>query len=189
MFFRLALLTICAAGCNRPGLRLEAEPLEGTHPPLVLLRCIATGIPGHPRFAWHLSPGARTSGVPPLDEDTLLIQLSETKSSETIECVVFGENNLTATAQAAIGPLVISTAKLEGSQITVEGTGLGGKPAREDAVWLIPTRGRAVRADASCKAASWSEAKIVACLPSLEKKPYQVRVQSGGRLALGPEVR
>jgi hypothetical protein len=186
MFFRLALAMIALAGCNRPGLRLEAEPIEGTHPALVLLRCIASGIPGHPRFAWHLSPGARTSGVPPLDEDALLIQLSDTKSAETIECVVFGENNFTASAEVSVGAIAISGAKLDGAQITVEGSGFGGKPAPNDAIWLIPGRGRAIRADSACKNASWSETKLVACLPPLDKKPHQLRVQSGGRLALGP---
>ena len=188
MFFRLVLSMLALAACARPAVRIEVERVEGTRPELVLLRCIPSGIGGHPRFSWHLSPGARTSGIPPLDEDAILVQLADGKNSETIECVLFGENNLTLTAQASIGPLAVSSAKLDGAQLTVEGSGLGGKPTRDDAVWLVPARGRALRADHACKSASWSESKIVACLPALEKKPYQVRVQSGGRLALGPQI-
>ena len=82
--------------------------------------------------------------------------------------------------------------------ITVDGSGFGPMlPAgSEDGVYLVPAHGAAVRADHACKAAQWSDARIVCCRPAsldaghagaaADAGPYEVRVQAGGRLAVAP---
>jgi len=193
------LVAVMVSGCQGPRVRLSATPLEGTRPQLVLLECNLSGFPARPRFAWKLPPGVKTSGTPPLDEGALLVQLADRlRTAETVECTAIGEGdprksgpgpgNLTATARLALGPLEINAARAAGSQLTVEGAGFGPQAAEDDAVWLVPARGRALKADHACPGASWSESKLSVCLPKLSKDPYQVRVQSGGRLALGPAV-
>jgi hypothetical protein len=185
------LILVAAAGCRSgtPSARLEATRLEATRPELVLLQCRASGFPARPKFSWKLPGGVRTSGVPPLDHGSLLVQLADNlRHAELVECTATSEGNLTATAELALGPITVSSAKVEGSLLTVEGSGFGAKAGTADGVWLVPARGRALATLTPCKGASWSETKIVACLPATAQKPYQVRVQSGGRLGLGPPL-
>ena len=191
MFVRLLLATGLAAlaGCGQPRAWLEAERLEGTRPEWVILRCRISGFPARPRFSWKLPGGVRTTSNQPMDESALLVQVNDNlRTAETVECTAGSEKDPPqASAQLSLGPLTPSAAKIAANQLTVDGSGFGAQ-AGDDAVWLVPPRGRAVRADHACKGAAWSENHIVACLPALSQKSYQVRVQSGGRLGLGPLV-
>jgi hypothetical protein len=196
--FRALLLVAAAAapvaapsGCRAPRARLEALPLPGARPEQLVLRCQASGFPARPRYSWRLPAGVRAGGSgQPLDEDALLVQLSDgSKAAELVECSAIGDGGaLIATARLALGPSTVSAAKESAGVLSIDGSGFPAQRGDDDAVWLIPGRGPAVRADSACKAATWSETKIAACLPKLPKKTYHVRVQSGGRLALGPSL-
>jgi hypothetical protein len=190
MFSRLLLVLLVVTGCGQPRAWMEAERLEGTRPEWVVLRCRISGFPARPRFSWKLPPGVHPiSTSQPLDEGALLVQLNDNlRSSEVVECTAGSDKDPpTATAQLALGPCTPASAKIAAGQLIVDGNGFGDKGAA-DAVWLVPARGRALRADHACKGASWTETHIVACLPKLAAKSYQVRVESAGRLALGPLV-
>ncbi len=196
---RAVLLVAVAAaapshGCRTPRARLESELLQATHPELVLLRCRISGFRGRPRFSWKLPSGVRLyASNEPVDEGALLVQVNDTPHPELVQCDAIHEPD-SATALLALGPSQVTAAHAAAATatavalLTVDGSGFTVERGEDDAVWLVPARGVAVRADHACKLASWSESHIVACLPKLASGSYQVRVQSGGRLAAGPSL-
>jgi hypothetical protein len=176
-------------GCRVPSARLEVLRFEAARPELLVLRCRASGFRLRPRYAWKLPTGVRafTSGEA-TDEDALQVQVIDgARGALDVECTALDEPDV-ATARVRLGAGQIKEAKVAAGQITVDGGGFGEERGSDDAVWLIPGRGAAVRADHDCKSASWSDGHIVACLPRLAQKNYQVRVESGARLLLGPPV-
>jgi hypothetical protein len=187
--FRLVTLAWLVAGCGQPLARIEVERLEGTRPEWAILRCRASGFTNPPRFTWKLSAGVRPIGVnQPLDGGALLVQLADNlRGSETVDCVA-ADKDVQAAAQLSLGPCQVTAARVAAGVLTIDGSGLGLQAGPDDGVFLVPPRGLTRRADHTCKGGSWSDTRIVACLPSLAKQGWQVRVQSGGRLALGPLV-
>jgi hypothetical protein len=182
-----ALLVLALFGCGQPRAWIDVERIEGTHPEWAILRCRTSGFKSRPRIAWKLPGGVRLTGAgQPLDEDALQVQLNDNlRSAEIVECTATSDKE--AAARVALGPCKISAARIAAELLTVEGSGFS-TPAGGDEVWLVPARGRARRADHECKGGAWSDTRIVACLPRLGKGAYQVRVQSAGRLVLGPAV-
>jgi hypothetical protein len=176
-------------GCRAPSARLEVLRFEATRPELLVLRCRATGFRLRPRYSWKLPTGVRafTSGEV-TDEDALQVQVADgARGALDVECTALDEPDV-ATARVRLGAGQVTAAKAAAGQLTVDGSGLGEERGPDDAVWLIPARGAALRADHDCKSATWSDGRVVACLPPLAPKCYQVRVESGGRLLLGPPV-
>jgi hypothetical protein len=180
-------LFVSSWGCGQPRAWIDVERIEGTRPEWAILRCRTSGFPKRPRFAWKLPGGVRPTGVgQPLDEDALQVQISDNlRSAEIVECAASGDKE--AAARVALGPCKISATRLAAQLLTVEGSGFGSEGSGDE-LWLVPARGRARRADQGCKGGSWSDTRIIACLPPLAKGQYQVRVQSAGRLVLGPFV-
>jgi hypothetical protein len=178
-----ALLIVALFGCGQPRAWLEAERLEGTRPDWAVLRCRTTGFPSRPHYTWKLPATVHSVGGQPLDDDALLVQVADNlRGAEIVECIADDVG-----ARLALGPGAITTARLAANQLTIDGSGLG-SAGPDAAVYLVAPRGRAVRTDGACKAASWSDTRIVVCLPTLSGKAYQVRVESAGRLVLGPLV-
>jgi hypothetical protein len=180
-----------AGGGTPPSARIEAVRYEGTVGPTWLLRCRSAGLTPPLKHAWTLSPGLRTAvWAMPLDEDAVLVNTPEPIARGTgAECKVSDAHKREAHAQIALDPIAVTAATVAaGGPLTVEGSGFGGKRGNEDGVWLVPPRGFAVAADHACKQASWSETRITACVPSPLPRALQVRVQSRGRLGLGPAL-
>jgi hypothetical protein len=189
----LSLLLVAAAaaapnGCRAPRAHIEVVRLVATRPQLVLVRCRTTGFASPPKFSWTLGPGVRTTGYGErTDEDALMVQLLSPKGALTVQCNA-SVDGASASAEVGLGPIAINKAKLAGTALTIEGGGFSTHRGPDDAVWLVPARGDALRADSACKGAVGGDARIVACVPAPLKSAYQVRVQSGGRLGLGPVV-
>jgi hypothetical protein len=181
---------LSGAGCSRPRARLTVSRFEGTRPVLALVRCQASGLRPPIRYAWKLGASLRPYGWGnPVDEETLLVQASEPPTGATIECSA-SDGISTASASADLAPVTVTAVSAPqpspGAQLTVEGSGFGPARGPDDALYLVPRSGAAVRADHECKDASWVDTRIVACLPrDVERRPYQVRVQSAGRLGIG----
>jgi hypothetical protein len=76
-------------------------------------------------------------------------------------------------------------ASTRGTLLSVEGTDLGTRRGPDDTLWLVPRWGRPHAADHDCHGASWSDTQIRACIPNIPSGQYQLRVESGGRLAVG----
>jgi hypothetical protein len=184
---------LSGAGCSRPRARLTVSRFEGARPELALLRCQASGLRPPIKYAWKLGAALRPYGWGnPVDEETLLVQVSEPPAGMTIDCSA-SDGTLTASASADLAPVTVTAVSAPqpspGAPLTVEGTGFGPAPGPDDALYLVPRGGAAVRVDHECKDASWVDTRIVACLPhDLERRMYQVRVQSAGRLGIGPVV-
>jgi hypothetical protein len=171
--------------------RVEADRLEANRPELVLLRCRTGGFGARALISWRLGAGVRAFGYgQPLDDAGLLVQLPDAnRTAMTVDCTAESEEGQVVSAAVGLGPIVISSAAADqGGKLTVDGSGFAVQRGGDDAVWLVPGRGAAVRADHTCGGASWGETRIVACLPRLARGSYQVRVESAARLALGPAL-
>ncbi len=192
MFRALPLLVAAAAatapprGCARP-LRasVEVARLDGTRPEQAILRCRADGGRAPLTFLWKLGPGVQRGYYSmPLDEPTLLVNAA----SGGVTCSVADAAGQTATAEATLGPMAIARASAPPAvaTVTVDGSGFG---AMGGTVWLKTAAGALVRADAACKGATWSDARVVVCRPAAAQGALgEVRVESSGRLAVAAPV-
>jgi hypothetical protein len=202
-------------GCVTPRARLVATVKEGTHPTQVLLSCQVHGLSGVLQYTWRLGTGLRvTNGATPKTEAALLVQLAEPllPAQAYAECAASDESGGIIGATTSLAPLVIQKVTPQpapaplviqkgtpqpapapgqdpNAQLTVEGSGFGPSlaVASEDGLYFVPARGATVRADHACKAAVWTDTRIVACRPPLlGEGPYELRVEAGGRLAVAP---
>lgn len=178
------------SACTRtPSVRVEARRLDGPRPPQVALRCRATGLPGPIKYAWRFAAGVKTLGWSvPTDEPVALVQLPDPVSTPVwAECAATGDNGVVARAAHALTPPVIAVASTKaraGEVVTARGSGFGPSRNDDDALWFVPSWGRARAADHACKGATWSDTSVSACLPpSLPPGRWQLRVQAGGELA------
>jgi hypothetical protein len=185
----LAAATAAAAppsGCaGPPRARVEAARLDGTRPELAILRCRAAGGRAPYTFGWKLGTGVRAySPLAPLDEEALLVTVDSPRTnSGGVTCTVVDAAGATASAATSLAPLVVTRALVPPKGlIAIDGAGFGGGGA----VWLLGAGG-ARAADQSCKAAGWTDSKIIACRPD-EQPVREVRVESGGRLAAAAPV-
>jgi hypothetical protein len=177
------IVAACAiAGCARRA-RIEVTRIPGTNPPSAIVRCRAVGLTVA-RVSWSLGAMVRTLGVGPKDESALRVQWTPTASPAAlgIACTVEDAAGQKLSAAASMAKLELTRATVAGGVVTVEGSGLGARVGSEDGVWLL-SGGRALRADAACKGASWDDKKIVACAPLGVTGRAELRVASGGRLA------
>jgi hypothetical protein len=133
----------------------------------------------------------------PLDEETLMVELHgpPNPAASTLECRVtpLGTDGGAASASPlmiawqSLAPVLVRAVSGAPGRVVVEGSGFGPTRRPDDGVWLVPASGSAVMADHACKEAVWSDGHIVACAPrGILPHPYQVRVESAGRLGLGP---
>ena len=195
---RSALLPIlvaacCVAGaCSRaPSVRVEAHPVEGTHPAQWALRCVADGLKPPVKVQWRFPAGVKQIGWGvPQDEPVELVQPPE-RQATWAECAATGSDNVLVRATHSLVPIAVgaapATAKA-GELITVRGSGFGATPNLDDRIWLVPPFGRAFSADASCKGATWSDAAVTACVPAAARgRSWQVRVQAADTLAIAPK--
>ena len=186
VWWLLALL----AGCGAPRARIAVERLPGTRPELVLLRCQALGLK-KPKYEWTIGSSVHQVGWgAPRDEAALFVSLDKgAPANLQVSCRASEEKEKggrTVEAATSLAPIAIKSAtapKRAGEPVVVEGSGFGAKPLAGDALWLIPPRGDRVPLDHGCKGASWTDAKITACLPPEPPGRYELRLQSGGRLA------
>jgi hypothetical protein len=180
-------------GCAAPPeARLQASRFEGTQrPPLVLLRCRTSGLEPPRKLVWSLGPALRRADPvrgTPLDDDALLVQLAEpaAPAATTVECQASDGAGRRASASAQLAAITITAATVGPDRIVIEGSGFGPARGEDDAVFVAPPRGRLARLEPGCAPASWSDGRIVACLPpGMAAHGGEVRVQSRGRLGVG----
>lgn len=166
--------------------------LDGPRPPQVVARCVVEGLPPPITYRWRLPPAVRQIGwKPPADEPAILLQIPVGTAPHGVwaTCAATGAGGATVEAtRALIVPLVTVTppGAKPGALVTVRGGGFGPVRGPDDGVWLVPPRGAARRADASCKGARWADDAVSACVPrDLPPGEWQLRVQAGGELAVG----
>jgi hypothetical protein len=187
------LLAVAAAvapartGCRAPRASLQVERYGGK-PEMVLLRCRVSGV-SHPRYEWTIGNALHTVGwSPPRDQPALLVTLDAKAQPPALaaSCRATGDDGVIAEAATELAPISVRTVtppKRPGEPLSVEGGGFGANRGADDALWLRPEGGARVAADHACKGASWSDGKILACLPPGMNGRIDVRVESGGRLA------
>jgi hypothetical protein len=199
VLIRLAPLLLAAAavgphrGCEEPRARVRARPLVGGRPEWMLLECQLTGATAQ-SYRWILGGGVRPiGGGQPEDSDALLVQLLDKVAGERgrVECEVTLEAGRAISAQTYLGPVAVSAVHAPVpplTMVTVDGVGFGAHPGPDDALYLVSPHGTVRPADHRCAQASWSESRIVACLPAdlPQKERYTLRVEAQGRLALAP---
>jgi hypothetical protein len=176
------------SGCDAiRGARVDVTRLRGGGHEQALLRCVVDGGRAPLVYAWKLSPGVRFGSYnAPQDEPTALVTVEAGKGAGVATCNATDAVGRTTSAQVALAPIAVTRPPTrDGSIVTVEGAGFGAR-GDGDALWLVPERGPAIACGFDCKQAAWSDAKIVACLPRLDGRAYDVRVESGGRLAVAP---
>src|SRR5581483_3518684 len=177
------------SGCGRlRGARVDVTRVETVRPEHAILRCLVDGGRAPIAYSWRLTPGIHQAGYGvPGDEAAMLVTVEPIKTTQAglVTCTASDASGQSVSASVALGPMAITRAAAGPGTITVEGSGFGVRGA-DDAVWLVPARGAALMADSSCKQASWADAKIVACVPPPDGRVREVRVESGGRLALAP---
>src|SRR5581483_11593151 len=183
---RVWWLVALLAGCGAPRARIAVERLPGTRPELVLLRCQAIGLK-KPKYEWTIGSSVHQVGWgAPRDEAALFVSLDKgAPANLSVSCRASEEGGRSLEASTSLAPIAIKSAsapKRAGDLVVVEGSGFGAKPLDGDALWLIPPRGNRVPLDHACKGASWTDAKITACLPAQPPGRYELRLQSGGRL-------
>lgn len=184
---RLWWLVALLAGCGAPRARIAVERLPGTRPELVVLRCQVLGLE-KPKYDWTIGANVHQVGWgAPRDEAALFVSLDKgAPANLQVSCRASEEGGRSVEAATSLAPIAIKSAsapKRAGEPVIVEGSGFGGRPLDGDALWLVLPRGGRVALDHACKAASWSDAKITACLPPEPPGRYELRLQSGGRLA------
>jgi hypothetical protein len=138
-------------------------------------------------FLWKLSGGVRPVGQAPRGAEAVVEVSDGARASSAVECTVTDRRGRSDSAVARFSPLSVRAVVPQRSTITIDGSGLGAKRGPKDAVYLL-AGGRAIEADSGCPAASWSDTRIVACLPRAlwGARAARVRVQSGARLVSAP---
>jgi hypothetical protein len=183
-----AATTAPRTGCRAPRAHLAVERLPGGRPELVLLRCQSSGLK-KPRYDWTLGSSVHQVGWgAPRDEQAMFVSIDGKAAAPglAVSCRVSDEQGASAEDATSLAPIAIKSAtapKKAGDPIVVEGSGFGAKPGDDGALWLVPSRGDRRAADQTCKGASWSDARITACPPAGATGRYELRVESGGRLA------
>lgn len=183
----------CVAGaCARaPSVRVEAHPVDGTRPPEWALRCLYEGFVPPVKTQWKFPSGVKQIGWGvPQDEPIELVQPPE-RQPTWAQCTVTGADGTSTHAVHSLVPIAIgaapTTAKV-GELLIVRGAGFGSEPNHGDGLYLVPSWGRALVADATCKGASWSDATVSACVPPAARgRTLSVRVQSAETLAVAPK--
>jgi hypothetical protein len=194
------LALACAASCTRsPSLstsrahvRVALSRYDGSE--MVMARCLVDGASGPVRYAWKLGGAVRAVGWGvALDEEALLVQPvgPPNPPASIVECRVTPAASDggagTISAWASLAPLLVRGVSATRERLIIDGSGFGPSRGDDDAVYLVPARGAELTADHGCAGASWSDSRIVACPPrDAAPGPYQLRVESARRLALGP---
>jgi hypothetical protein len=186
---RLLLAFVCASaaslalgGCARRA-RLVITRFDGLHPPQALVRCLTAGLDS-PKFTWKLGTGLKQPGVNlPKDEGALVVQWNDGTPSAglAVGCLADDGRGVVGAA-GSLAPLTVTRATVAGGLVTVDGSGFGTTVAGDDGVYLL-AGGASLHADPTCAKASWTDAHLVACAPPLPPGRYELRVQSGDRLA------
>jgi hypothetical protein len=185
-FFAVVLLL--AGGCRRaPSVRIEARRLDGPRPTQVALRCRASGLARPIKYTWKFSAGVKTIGWSvPTDEPVTLVQPPDAGAAWA-ECAAAGNDGVIVRALHALAPPLVAASPPSaraGQLIAVRGSGFGSARNEDDAIWLVPSWGRARPADHACKGAAWTDGNITACVPAtLPPGRWQLRVEAGGELA------
>jgi hypothetical protein len=191
-------LALCAAACTpggsarRPRAHVETTRFDGVRPETFVVRCRVDDAPGPLVYTWKLGSAVRLAGwAAPTNEESLLVQLHDPPipAGSTVDCRatplgVDGGAPSWSAWQSLVAPEVRAASGAD--RLTVDGSGFGAERGEDDRVWLVPARGDAIALDHGCAGASWSDAKIVGCVPTGVSGAYQVRVESAGRLGVGP---
>jgi hypothetical protein len=183
----VSVATLALCGCRPMRVRLQLGRFEGTKPETVRVSCLAEGGRGALDYVWRLGPGVRALAGPPRGP-VAMIALHD-RAPSFIECTAVDRTGNRRAAVARFGAInikaVLPAATKGGGALTLDGGGFGVR-GPDDEVYLVPRSGPAVAADSTCPKAGWSETRIVACLPERAHGPVEIRVQSGGRLAVAP---
>lgn len=192
----VAAIALASLGCGRaaPRARIEVTRLPDTRPPMAIARCLTSGLRPPIRYLWTLGRELRQWGWRvPHDEEALMLTVPASPGAGAgLACRAIDATGTVADAASSLAPITILAVRppvTPAAPLTVEGRGFGAQRAAGDGVWLVPPRGPALAADPGCKGGSWSDTRIVACLPPEARgRTLEVRVESRGRLAAGPPI-
>lgn len=178
-------LVAALGGCSRRA-RVEVTPVPLSKPPRAIVRCRTTGL-DVTKVTWKVGPAVHQQGYNvPRDEAAALFQWGENAPPAQlgIACTAEDAKGNKLSASTSLATPTITKATVSGAVLSIEGSGLGTPSGDEDGVWLRG-RDKMLRADWGCKTLAWDDHHIAACTPVGATGTMEVRVATGGKLALG----